>query len=241
MCKPNANSHAKTSPTEYRWIPLDPNMDNLNSQIIRSPVETTSIFTMLICLLNSKEFYILGVCFLKAEPTCTFTKVLGFEEKTHKAADKPQPLPWIPPCRPWVSLDAGHCRMSPADAGGPGGPGPTPCPQDFFKIGQFFGKTPILSKFWAQGPPPSVVKTPLGPPDQNPGSAPGCSHRTVWRISLHRMLDHKPINFVWIYHWCKRPLISSEQVLCSHRGVFVQKDSCEQKAVGMWLKTAEWD
>ncbi len=27
-----------------------------------------------------------------------------------------------------------------------------------------------MSKFWAQGPP--GVKTPLGPPDQNPGSAP---------------------------------------------------------------------
>ena len=41
---------------------------------------------------------------------------------------------------------------------GPAGPGPSPYPQDFFKImqfsGNFKGKTPILSKFWAQGPPP---------------------------------------------------------------------------------------
>ncbi len=46
-------------------------------------------------------------------------------------------------------------------------------PQDFFKImqfsGNFKGQSPILSKFWAQ--PPVGVKTPLGPPDQNPGSA----------------------------------------------------------------------
>ena len=35
------------------------------------------------------------------------------------------------------------------------------------------GKTPILSNFWARGP--LGVKTPLGPPDQNPGSAPECS------------------------------------------------------------------
>ncbi len=37
------------------------------------------------------------------------------------------------------------------------GPGP-PLPQDFFQnhavFRQFQGKTPILSKFWAQGPPP---------------------------------------------------------------------------------------
>ncbi len=41
------------------------------------------------------------------------------------------------------------------------------------KIMQFSGnfkeKNPILSKFWAQDPP--GVKTLLGPPDQNPGSA----------------------------------------------------------------------
>ena len=43
-----------------------------------------------------------------------------------------------------------------------------PCPQDFFKImqfsGNFKGKSPIFSKFWAQGPPLGV-KTPLGLPD----------------------------------------------------------------------------
>ena len=42
------------------------------------------------------------------------------------------------------------CTVDPG--GGPGCPGP-PCPQDFFKImqfsGNFKGKTPILSKFWA--------------------------------------------------------------------------------------------
>ena len=41
-----------------------------------------------------------------------------------------------------------------ADPGGPVGPPPIPI---FFKImhfsGCFKGKTPILSKFWAQGPP----------------------------------------------------------------------------------------
>ncbi len=39
-----------------------------------------------------------------------------------------------------------------------------PCPQDFFKImqfsGNFKGRPPILSTFWAQGPP--RVQTPLG-------------------------------------------------------------------------------
>ncbi len=39
----------------------------------------------------------------------------------------------------------------------PGRPGrPAPLPQDFFKIMQLLGEreeTPILSKFWAQGPP----------------------------------------------------------------------------------------
>ena len=52
-----------------------------------------------------------------------------------------------------------HCsRFSPrctvADPGAPG----SSCPQDFLKIMQFSGnskkKNPILSKFWAQGPPP---------------------------------------------------------------------------------------
>ena len=42
-----------------------------------------------------------------------------------------------------------------------------PLPQNFFKIVQFSGnskgKPPILSKFWAQGPPLGV-KTPLGSP-----------------------------------------------------------------------------
>ena len=54
--------------------------------------------------------------------------------------------------------------------------GRTPCPPPRFLqnvqfSGNFKGKTPILSKFWAQGPPLGV-KIPLGPPDQNPGSAP---------------------------------------------------------------------
>ncbi len=45
-----------------------------------------------------------------------------------------------------------------------------------FKIMQFSGnvkgKTPILSKLWAQSPPPTGVKTLFGPPDKNPGSTP---------------------------------------------------------------------
>ncbi len=39
--------------------------------------------------------------------------------------------------------------------------------------GNFKGKTPILSKFWVQGPP---GVTTVGPPDQNPGSTPGVFH-----------------------------------------------------------------
>ena len=44
----------------HRWVPVNPNMDNPNSRLIRSP--HTSISAMLICLLNStfgdsKEFY----------------------------------------------------------------------------------------------------------------------------------------------------------------------------------------
>ena len=74
---------------------------------------------------------------------------------------------------PWGGI---HCWLSVLLAladpeGGPGGPGP-PSPQDFFKIMQFSGncsgKTPILSRFC---PPP---QNSAGPPDQNPGSAPGC-------------------------------------------------------------------
>ncbi len=79
-----------------------------------------------------------------------------------------------------------------ADPGGPGGPGPL-CPKDFFKImqfsGNFRGKTLILSKLWAQGP--LGVKTLLGPPDQNPGSAPGLS--LSWPTSLDLHLVHIPI------------------------------------------------
>ncbi len=64
-----------------------------------------------------------------------------------------------------------------ADTGGLGAE--PPLPQDFFKImhfsGNFKGRTPISSKLWAQGSghlPPIEVQSPLGPPDQNPGSAP---------------------------------------------------------------------
>ena len=42
-------------------------------------------------------------------------------------------------------------------------------------LGNFKGKPPILSKFYAQGPP--GVKSPLGPPDQNLGSAPALGNR----------------------------------------------------------------
>ncbi len=48
------------------------------------------------------------------------------------------------------------------------GPG-APCPQDFFKImqfsGKFKGKTPILSKFWVQGPPWGLNSA--GPPPKS--------------------------------------------------------------------------
>ncbi len=50
----------------------------------------------------------------------------------------------------------------------PGGPwGLPPCPQDFFQNHAVFRK--FWANFGSQGPPPGE-KTPLGPPDQNPGS-----------------------------------------------------------------------
>ncbi len=87
-------------------------------------------------------------------------------------------LVWCLNCLLWCHAAQQNAMGPQADPGSPGGP--TPCPQDLFKImqflGNFKGKIPILSKFWAQGPP--GVKTPLGPPpDQNPGSAPGSSPR----------------------------------------------------------------
>ncbi len=52
-----------------------------------------------------------------------------------------------------------------------------PCPQEKLKIMQLSGNCKrkplyILSKFWAQGPPPPWGQNSTGPPDQNPGSAP---------------------------------------------------------------------
>ncbi len=68
------------------------------------------------------------------------------------------------------------CLDSLVDPGGPGGLGPL-APK-IFKImlflGNFKGKTPVVSKFWAHGP--VGVKTLLGFPDQIPGSAPGITH-----------------------------------------------------------------
>ncbi len=71
-----------------------------------------------------------------------------------------------------------------------------PCPQDFFKIMQFsvnfMGKTPILRKFWAQGPPPPLGSKLHCPPDQNPGSVAGLgwapsvalAHRQITEVEL---------------------------------------------------------
>ncbi len=42
-----------------------------------------------------------------------------------------------------------------------GSRGPAPLPTPRFFAGNFSGKTPTLSKFWAQGPHPSGAKTPL--------------------------------------------------------------------------------
>ncbi len=58
-----------------------------------------------------------------------------------------------------------------------------PCPQEFFKIKQFSrnfnGKTPILSNFWAQGPPLGLKLH--WPPHQNPGSVPrSTTRKMVW-------------------------------------------------------------
>ncbi len=65
--------------------------------------------------------------------------------------------------------------------------------QDFFKImqfsGNFKGKTLILGKFWAQGPPLGV-KTPLGPPDLDPRSAPDASGLRSW--VLNRWVPFNP-------------------------------------------------
>ena len=67
---------------------------------------------------------------------------------------------------------------------------------------QFEEKTNVLSKFWAQAPPVGV-KTPLGPPDQNPGSAPAtstqpypsshhapgkCLHPASWKVRVYILL-----------------------------------------------------
>ena len=74
-------------------------------------------------------------------------------------------------------------QVSSGSRGGPGGLGPL-APQDFCKImqfsGNFQGRTNILSKVWAQGP--SGVKTPLGPPDQNPGFTPDSELSVQGRI-----------------------------------------------------------
>ncbi len=84
----------------------------------------------------------------------------------------------------WWELQWAQWRIQGALRAGP------PCPQDFFKIMQFSdnfkGKIPILSKCWVQAP--LGVKTPLGPPDKNSGSAPGATMerqaflRGQWRI-----------------------------------------------------------
>ena len=66
-------------------------------------------------------------------------------------------------------------RITLADPGGPFGPAPLPprfyVPGVYKKSCSFQAilskNPPILSKFWAQGPP--GVKTLLVPPDQNPG------------------------------------------------------------------------
>ncbi len=64
--------------------------------------------------------------------------------------------------------------------GGPGGPS-RPLPTRFFKTmqlsGNFKGKHLFLANFGLRAP--SGVKTPLGPPDQNPGSAPALTP-TKW-------------------------------------------------------------
>ena len=79
--------------------------------------------------------------------------------------------------------------------------------------GNFKGKIPILSKFWAQGPP--WGQNSAGPPDQNPGSAPGqidwmCSH---WGRTSY---DCSP-----------RKLYPSVLFLYNHRTHRQQKSQCE--------------
>ncbi len=57
-------------------------------------------------------------------------------------------------CEPWCSIWLQHTKTECQQKRIQGAP---PCPQDFFLImkfsGNFKGKTPILSIFWAQGPP----------------------------------------------------------------------------------------
>ncbi len=91
--------------------------------------------------------------------------------------------------------------------GDPGGLAPLAC-KIFSKSCSFQakGKTPILSKFWAQGPP--GVNTPLGPPDQNLGSTPAvCSkntrqfskcnhHATTEKMSAHLRSYREGVQYV---------------------------------------------
>ncbi len=91
---------------------------------------------------------------------------LTFNETSHRITTQGHEVVCVNTC----SCATGY---SVADPGGPRSP--PPCPQDFFKIMQFSdhfkGKTPILSKFWAQDFP--WGQNPAALPDQNPGSAPG--------------------------------------------------------------------
>ncbi len=71
----------------------------------------------------------------------------------------------------------------------PAGPDP-PCPKDLFRQK---GKILILSSA------PTGVKTPLAPPDQNPGSAPGTKAETVLLegISRKRGFDESGDHCFW--------------------------------------------
>ncbi len=67
--------------------------------------------------------------------------------------------------------------------------------------GNFKGKTPILSKCWAQDPPPWGQNS-TGPPDQNPGSAPVQTCQKFLTCT-HRFIHNPLINSQMIaFFWC---------------------------------------
>ncbi len=84
-----------------------------------------------------------------------------------------------------------NIKIKQVDPGGLGARVP-PCTQDFFKIMQFSGNFKWETLFWAIFGlrAPLGVKTPLDPPDQNPGSEPAeTTNRLVWKKIRFALFD----------------------------------------------------